>query len=347
MNINQAKTIDLRDFLSRIGCHPVGRDSNGEKYYSPLPNRKKDTKPSFYVRKGDKWAWVWHDFGTGEGNTIVDLVVKLKGVDKAGALKELDKHYPEFTNKRKSKSKPQSETRNLFSSSFQSPPQASAQNYEIRKSEPRNKLISALPLQSKTILDYLSSRNIPKYLAQKYLRLIKYRNPKGQEYYGFGIQNESDGWDVRSASNTSKFKTVVGPKDITIIRGREEGRGEVSIFEGQLDFLSLLTMFRAKSLKGDAIILHGIELSKKAATYISEKGYTRINTFLDNDKGGQEKTGNFINGFFNDEGTLLISGFGELVMNYSPRFLPYEDLNKSLQENHFPDFSPKPPPPHP
>lgn len=185
------------------------------------------------------------------------------------------------------------------------------------------------------IFEYLETREIPRRIAFKYFRLVQYRNrkKKGMQkpYFGFGMQNKSGGWEIRSASDSQgeKFKTALIAKDITVIKGIEAGREEINIFEGMTDFVSLLAMYNCDELKGDAIILHGLKLYSRAAAYIRENGYTRINTFLDNNKSGIETTENFI------------KDFGNIVSNQSPSFAPHIDLNDALRDNFRPKFLPQ------
>jgi len=56
-------------------------------------------------------------------------------------------------------------------------------------------------------------------------------------------------------------------------------------------------MFQIDGLNGDAIILNGLELYKRAVAEVQEQGYTRMNTFQDNNPSGEKKTKGFITDF--------------------------------------------------
>ena len=67
MTIEQAKTIDMVDYLSRIGYEPAKISGNSYWYHSPLHDEK---TPSFKVnRKMNRW----YDFADGKGGNLVDF----------------------------------------------------------------------------------------------------------------------------------------------------------------------------------------------------------------------------------------------------------------------------------
>lgn len=321
MNIHQANNLDFPDLLSKLGHEPAKSRKGGHDlwYYSPF---RKETEPSFHIRPGERYDWVWHDFGQ-EGTTILEFIMQYKNKDKKGALEFLDTLYPNYKSR---VGEAKHRTKDTNQSSFSFPPQSPAQPSKIFSQEPERELefLKALPLSSKFIFSYLEGRRIPRELAQKYFRLIHYQNrnkPLEKPYFGFGMKNLSGGWEVRSASDEPGrlFKSALIARDISVIKGLEQGRGAVSVFEGQLDFVSLLVMLRREQLAGDAIILHGLQCYGRAKDYIKAHGYARIDTFLDNNPPGQEKTQEFIH------------DFGGIVHNQSPRFLPHIDLNDALR----------------
>lgn len=328
MNIYQANNLDFRDLLSKLGHEPVKVLKGGRDIWYLSPFRA-ENKPSFHIREGREYNWVWYDFGHDGASTILDFIMQYKGTDKKGALAFLDTLHPNHKT-----------TRTVsFSFPTQSPPQANLLN---QKDEAYRdfELVKILPIKSEAIFSYLESRRIPRRIASKYFRLVQYRHkdrPFQTPYFGFGMQNECGGWEVRSASDKENeiFKTALIAKDISLIKGREPSRGEVNVFEGMTDFVSLLAMFDADELKGDALILHGLKLYGRAATYIREQGYQRINTFLDNNTSGRETTEKFIN------------DFGYIVSNQSPSFAPCIDLNDALKDGINPAFVPSQRPPEP
>ena len=328
MNIYQANNLDFQALLSKLGHAPVKVLKGGLDvwYHSPFRTEK---EPSFHIREGREYDWVWYDFGHEGASTILDFIMQYKNTDKRGALVFLDTLYPNYKSHR---TKQTLKDKNQVSFSF--PPQSEPQASILKNKEQQYRdfeFIQDLPLTSEMILKYLEMRCIPRRIAFKHFRVVKYRHKEKRSqkpYFGFGMQTLS-GWEVRSASDEEgqKFKTALIAKDISVIKGSEQGRGEVSVFEGMTDFASLLAMFGVDGLKGDAIILHGLKLYGRAAAYIREQGYTRINTFLDNNKSGIETTEH-----------CFIKDFGSMVFNQSPSFAPYVDLNDALKDNFRPTF---------
>ena len=95
MNIYQANNLDFRDLLSKLGYEPVktGLGGNDVWYYSPFRSEK---DPSFHIRKGRIYDWVWHDFGHEGASTILDFIMQLKTLNKSEALAFLDTLYPNY-----------------------------------------------------------------------------------------------------------------------------------------------------------------------------------------------------------------------------------------------------------
>ena len=88
-----------------------------------------------------------------------------------------------------------------------------------------------------------------------------------------------------------------------------------------VDFLSLLVMLGSKSLSGDAIIMHSLSSFQRTLEVIRRENYQKVNTFLDNDRSGQEATLRFA------------SELGALHSNQSEMFSNYKDLNEALCAN--------------
>lgn len=338
MNANQAKQVVLADLMQRLGFHVQKTERGGQelKYLSPFRSEK---EPSFNVNLAKN---SWYDFGEAEGGNTLDFAITYlrtqgKPFRTSDALAWLESTMgrPSFSGK----AEQFQAQHNLFPSSPQEPRGAVITDSPTSPADRDLEFVKESPLKSPLIFSYLEGRGIPRGLAEKYLRLIHYRNrkkPSERPYFAFGMQNRSGGYEIRSASDdpSLKFKSALIARDITVVPGRQ-GRGAVNVFEGQLDFLSLLVMFRTDQLSGDCIIMNGLQSYALAKSYIREKGYTAINTFLDNNIPGQDRTQDFI------------GDFGEIVTNHSPSFLPHVDLNDALRAGCFPVFSNQSPPPSP
>ena len=73
MTYKEANNISIKDYLNSLGIQPVTEKGSYGMYRSPL---REDNTPSFKV---DYNANLWCDYGTGEGGTLIDLVMKQHG----------------------------------------------------------------------------------------------------------------------------------------------------------------------------------------------------------------------------------------------------------------------------
>ena len=73
MTYKEANNISIKDYLNSLGIQPVMEKGSYGMYRSPL---REDNTPSFKV---DYNANLWCDYGTGEGGTLIDLVMKQNG----------------------------------------------------------------------------------------------------------------------------------------------------------------------------------------------------------------------------------------------------------------------------
>lgn len=312
MNSEQAKQISLPDLLEQLGHIPVKTAKAGRElwYRSPFRDEK---EPSFHTSfLGGKW--IWNDFGD-IGGTVIDFVMRYEGLTSVkDALSYLDDKFPHSFPLFDS---PKRESTNFFSFQQQHGREAASNFSENRKLE----FISAKPLTNSLILSYLTrERHLSEVLAKVYLREVKYRNlDTGKEYFAFGMENQSGGYEIRVASDKYSFKSALKARDITVIAGKNPDDKTVNIFEGMTDFLSFLVMMNASNLSGDTVIMHSLSSFGKAAEHIRKQDYKTIKTYLDNNKPGQECTERFC------------EEFGVLVVPQSEVFAPYTDLNDALR----------------
>jgi len=274
MRADQANNIDFPDLLSRLGHEPTAIRKGGNELWYRSPFRK-EKKASFHISKGRKYAWVWKDFGD-EGGTVIDFIMRLHGHrNLKKALDYLNRLYPDEVSTARPVKRVGANTQNFS---------------EDRELE----FIGAYPISNPIIYAYLEGRCIPKKLAQQYLKEIKYRHKKsGKEFFAFGMENQSSGYEIRAASDEYSFKSALKKKDITFIQGSRTGRNAVNVFEGMTDFLSLLVMLDVSNLLGDSIIMHSLSSFGHTVEFIKDKDYQQVNTFLDNNKSGKEHTRKF------------------------------------------------------
>lgn len=305
MNSDQTKQLSLPDILSRLGYEPIKSTKGGNEhwYFSPF---RKESEPSFHTSfLGGQW--IWNDFGDGGGN-IIDFVMRYEGYSKVSeALQFLAQLY------QSSPSSPMPNSKKPFSS-FQ-------KRHEVE--EKQLEFIKAIEIQHPAIIQYLTqTRKIDEVIARKYLKEVWYRNKtNGKEFFAFGMENRSGGYEIRSAQDEYPFKSALIKRDISVIPGFKSGNGVVNVFEGMTDFLSLLTMMNTDNLAGDSIIMHSLSSFEKTKRLLQDQQYKSIHTYLDNNPSGEKYTGNFVE--------LL----NEKVKNESFMFLPFEDLNDFLRIN--------------
>ena len=248
MNLQQLKQIvRISDYL--------GTEEKEKEFYIHSPFRSEKT-PSFKINPKLN---TWYDFGTGEGGTILDLVMKLENKDTKQAVKRL-KELAGDTTSNSFFSFPQQNTFNNQSNKII--------DYEIRE------------LNNKALLDYLKSRKIDYRASKQHLKEIYYK-VRDKSYFGLAFRNNSKGYEIRN----KYFKGAVGTKDITTIQAGEKKK-ECVVFEGFMDFLSYLTI--KPNTGKDFIILNSVALTDKAIEVI--KQYNDVKLALDNDQAGNIAT---------------------------------------------------------
>lgn len=300
MNSAQAKKLSLPDILSRHGHEPVKTVKGGNELWYLSPFRS-EIEPSFHTSfLGGQW--IWKDFGD-IGGTVIDFIMRYKNYYQVGdALKYLDQLFA-TNHSVKQYSKPQKTTKKEYSNQLQ--------------------FIEAKEIQHPSIINYLKlERKIEESIFRKYLKEIHYKNlGNGKQYFAFGMLNQSNGYEIRVASDDYPFKSSLIKKDISLIKGFKPSHKVVNIFEGMSDFLSLLTLMKTDQLPGDAIIMHSLSSLQRTTDLIKAAEYQSIHTYLDNNRSGREHT------------EQLSQAFGNTLQNESELFLPHEDLNDFLKSN--------------
>ncbi|GAB3226401.1 toprim domain-containing protein [Spirosoma arcticum] len=319
MNTEQAKQLSLPDLLSKLGHSPVKERKGGYELWYCSPFRE-EKDPSFHTSYiGGKW--IWKDFGD-IGGTVIDFAMRYQQQTGGPAtIKDAlaflsDLFQPGlFSTPTPRPQLPTKPTPDLFS--FQQQPHREAvENFsEDRQLE----LIDAQPLRHFVILKYLTEeRHIPAELAQRYLRLVRYRN-NGREYFAFGMENQAGGYEIRAASSKHNFKSALVARDITVIPGTAAGRSTAHVFEGMTDFLSFLILNGVQESPDDCIIMHSLSSFHRAVAHIRSQDYQIVKTYLDNNTAGQKCTERY---------QAELPG---RVVHQSATFAPYTDLNDALR----------------
>lgn len=245
-DIQQLKRLSIRDYLSRRGIQPARENTRCGFYLSPL---RTEHTPSFKV---DYALNLWHDFGTGKGGSIIDLVMGLENCDQSQAIHLLDSGeispvalVPASTN-----------------------PTVPA----LR--------LAHTPLQHTALIGYLKGRSIDPAIAAAYCRQMRYA-VGGREFSAIGFRNDAGGWELRS----EHFKGGSSPKHITSIDNHSD---TCIAFEGFMDFLSYLSLKKVEQLRIDAVVLNSVVNVGKAIPFLQQ--HRAVHTFFDNDEAGRRAT---------------------------------------------------------
>lgn len=305
MNTKQANALLLTDIMDSLG-HKVYQTHKGGAELAYLSPFREEAKPSFYVNARKN---AWYDHGLGEGTySVVDFAIQYlasrgKTSSVSDALAWLDNLGVAPLS--------QSQKSLFLSESKESENEADIRNLQF---------IRATPIKHNAIFQYLQNRGIGSDLVSKYLLEIQYRNLKNDKvYFGFGMKNQSDGYEVRSAMDSPAFKSALIERNITIIAGEVRKEPAINVFEGMTDFLSLLALYDSSALRNDAIIMHSLSSYKNTMDYLGTMEYTQINLWLDNDISGIKMKARFE------------ESFGDIVVDQSFRYLKYNDINDALK----------------
>lgn len=265
LKTEEAKTISILSYMEQQGYKPV-RKTGGE-YYFNSPFRQ-EQKPSFTLREkaGKEGEDLWFDFGLGndDGGDIIALAMRLENCDFRTALISLEEYHRGVT------------------------------NYTLEKIDQRGiqshsaiKLTAIQDLNHFVLLKYLrEKRQISEKIAKQNLKMIWYENKGRKNLFAFGWKNESGAYELRGGGEQS-FKTVTGRKDITIISANQPTEN-CFLFEGMLDYLSVLELKNDTKLNGDVVILNSTSLKNRFLDLLEKRQYQTIYTFFDNDKSGQD-----------------------------------------------------------
>ena len=195
MTYKEANNISIKDYLNSLGIQPVTEKGSYGMYRSPL---REDNTPSFKV---DYNANLWCDYGTGEGGTLIDLVMKQNGCNAYGAICRLEQSDTTSFSFH-GKDLPERDTKRQATSPI-----------EIRRIQ---------PLQNPALMRYLQERGISPGTAAPYVQEMYYRIG-GKPYFALAFRNDSGGYELRNP----RFKGSTS-KDITHIRQRESQKTPVS-----------------------------------------------------------------------------------------------------------------------
>lgn len=248
MKIKELKRISIRDYLAKQGFNPKRDRNYYGMYFSPF---REESVPSLKV---DFNKNLWIDFGSGEGGTVIDMVMKLGRCTFIEAVRKLESYASGYV--------------------------ISYPLVEIKSKLKKNSLIEIVAVQqlaNKSLISYLNERRINIDVARAYCPEVYY-NVNGKTYYAIGFENVSSGYELRNRY----FKGSTS-KDISLIRADNQ---ICSVFEGFFDFLSYLTMNDLPKHDENIIVLNTVYNLNKAIRFLSTQEL--IKSYFDNDRKGVE-----------------------------------------------------------
>lgn len=300
METEELKKIPITSLLSHLGYEPAYKIKGMTQwmYHSPL---REDKTPSFSVSTKKN---LWNDLGSEDGGNVIDLAIALNGnctFHKAATW--LEEQYLSFS------SDVVIEEKKVRNQSFFNPKRPTCSDFKDVRIE---------DLTHRALLSYMLNRGIPVDIGTRYCKEVHY-SVYQKEYFGICFQNILGGMEIRNAF----FKGCYGEKAPSVIPLSKERHTQCCcIFEGFMDFLSYLTLFKngdssiILSWPCDCIVLNSTSIVKKAIPFIQV--YDHSYCYLDNDAAGQ-KAFESIAACIPDKATLMTHLYAE-----------YNDLNDFL-----------------
>ncbi|MDH6309012.1 DNA primase [Dysgonomonas sp. PFB1-18] len=253
MDIKDLNRISIKSYLANRGIHPVKDRGYYGMYHSLF---REDRNASMKV---DYNKNLWIDFGSNEGGTMIDLVMRINNCSLRQAIDELKRYNSTSVNQHNSTTVQQ---QNSFS--FQG-----------------ISVLSVSSLSNLSLLDYLKKRCISIDIAKEHCKEVHY-SVNYKPYFAIGFRNDSAGWVLRS----EPFKGCTS-MDIRTLRNDPDNQACL-VFEGFMDYLSYLTLKNIQSAKQDVVILNSVINMPKTVEFI--KQHPAIYTYLDNDDSGRKAT---------------------------------------------------------
>lgn len=218
---SDVRKIDLVDFLASLGFHPSRINEREAWFFSPIKTKEKEA--SFRVNINRQ---LWYDYSLGEGGDIIKLGCKLFNCSISELLEKLQNQTFSFS-------------------------QPVVSNNE------ENRIIvdSIEEITVPQLVNYIKKRAIGFSIAKTYCKQVNYRVGQFQ-FSSVGFINDSDGWELRSASFKGATK-----KDTSTVSNNSK---RVCVFEGFFDTLSFIQLHRETHHKFDLITLNSLSLLNKA-----------------------------------------------------------------------------------
>ncbi|OQP44242.1 hypothetical protein A4H97_33355 [Niastella yeongjuensis] len=269
LSCEQAKQIDMVDYLASLNHHPQKIHNEDYWYISPL---RQERTASFKINRK---LSVWFDFGTGKGGDLIDFGTCYHNCSVSDLLKKLTKYKKQALSFH-----PPTE----FGRVMVSTPRIAGENKE--NSEPKIVVLATRDLCANDLVAYLGKRQIPPEIANRYCREVDF-SLYGKQYTVIGFPNKAGGYELRS----EYFKGSSSPKDITLIDNKSE---QIAVFEGFFSFLSFCTINKNQTAPlANNLILNSLSFLDKSRDLLEK--YLRVHLLLDRDAAGINSTQRALN----------------------------------------------------
>ena len=250
MDCEKARNIDIVSTLAKSGHFPVRKTEKEAWFLSPF---RSETQASFKVSLKKNY---WIDFGTFEGGSTIDLVMKMENCSVRDALERLSGNMDHFSFHRRSNPTKKEHRANPI------------------------QIIETKEIEHRALQNYLGYRKISTNTARKLCKEVHYKIG-GRKYFGIGLQNRSGGWELRN----SYWKGSTSPKDFSLIKNDSKN---LTITEGMFDMLTLMELIPEIGKSHDLLVLNTTAFVKRVIKEIGE--YESVELFLDRDKTGMGMT---------------------------------------------------------
>jgi hypothetical protein len=264
LKCEQAKEIDLVDYLTSLGHQPKQIRNQDYWYLSPLRSEK---TASFKVNRQKN---VWYDFGIGKGGDLITFGTLYHNC----SVSELLDRLSEF------------QSRPVLS--FHPPailgivPGADPIAGEMKEAtEGKIVLVETRPLTARHLTEYLEKRCITLEIASRYCKEVDFLL-YAKLHTVIGFQNNSGGFELRNGN----FKGSSSPKDIAFIDNNQQ---QVAVFEGFFSYLSFQTLSRNETQpQANFLILNSLSFFEKSRQLMEK--HREVHLLLDRDSAGISNT---------------------------------------------------------
>jgi hypothetical protein len=251
MDTKALNRIPLRDYLATLNVYPVKDRTYYGMYHSPF---REDRTASLKV---DYNKNLWYDFGTNEGGSMIDLVMKMDNGSVREAILRLEQYAGGM---------------GLYASHERVCP------LQVPHGQaPALKVVKVQTLTHPALIDYLRERKINIATAQRHCPEVYYTSG-GKVYFAAGFKNDSGGYELRNRY----FKGSTSKDISSVLRASRS----CLVFEGFMDYLSFLTCRRLTYPQQSILVLNSTGNLDKATGLLSS--FPEVYAFLDNDPAGRK-----------------------------------------------------------